>query len=168
MQMHSQDESNKEEPNKKQEEAEEPKADAEKHEYNCQCDKCNDKYGNLPLLVKVIEESEGESVSRDIYDQPSTSAVQLKTKKEITCNVCDKKFSHKGDYNKHLRKHTGEQPYKCDICFKKFSHTSNLSRHLKLHSGEKPFECGVCNKKFSRKDKLLSHQKSRLCRKKSD
>lgn len=155
----------------------------EKHEYNCQCVKCSDKYGNLPLLIKVIEESEetdqkskevkvtkdddDENNSTFNIDQPSTSGVITRVKKEMTCDVCDKKFTHKGDFNKHLRKHTGEQPYNCNICFKKFSHASNLSRHVKLHSGDKPFECTVCNKKFSRKDKLLSHQKSRYCRKKS-
>lgn len=153
---------------------EEVDEESKKHEYNCQCAKCSDKYGNLPLLVKVIEESEtGQSKSdkdtKDTYDinQPSTSGTS-KSKKEITCDVCDKKFTHKGDFNKHLRTHTGEQPYNCNVCFKKFSHASNLSRHLKLHSGDKPFECNICNKKFSRKDKLISHKKSRYCRKKSE
>lgn len=165
MQMNPKDEAKKEDQDAATEEEEQD------HEYNCQCNKCSDKYGNLPLLVRVIEQHEkgasGSSVE-DINQPSSSTAANSRSKTELCCSVCDKKFSHKGDFNKHLRKHTGEQPYKCDVCNKKFAHTSNLSRHLKLHSGIKPFECNVCQKRFSRKDKLISHQKSRSCRRKSD
>lgn len=143
------------------------------HNYDCQCTKCREKYGYLPLLIKVMEENEKETkkksetqTNEDNIEQPTSSRSYLY--REMICVECDKKFSHRGDYNKHLRKHTGEQPYKCEICHKKFAHTSNLSRHLKLHTGIKQFTCDACNKKFSRKDKLLSHQKSKSCRNKTE
>lgn len=86
----------------------------------------------------------------------------LKRTKIIQCQFCEKKFTHRGDFNKHLRKHTGEQPFSCDVCHKKFAHTSNLNRHRLVHTGELPFECEKCHKKFNRKDKLAAHKRCRV------
>lgn len=158
---------------------------------SCQCNHCKAKYGNLPLLAEVIEKIENKSSEEKLeesvikieeksnlsesdcaekknfdteedIDKPSTSKESL-IRKIFSCEHCDKTFTHKGDFNKHLRKHTGEQPFHCPVCNRKFAHTSNLARHLRVHSGDKPFHCERCNKSFSRKDKLLMHQKTKLC-----
>ena len=33
----------------------------------------------------------------------------------------------------HMRRHTGEKPYKCDKCDRAFSESGNLRTHLKIH-----------------------------------
>ncbi|XP_044259154.1 oocyte zinc finger protein XlCOF2-like [Tribolium madens] len=147
-------------PNKSQDETNEPHTD----KYNCKCSNCQKKFGSLPLLVQVIEQNEDKteplpSTSRDL--SPRTS------RKTMKCTHCDKTFSHKGDLNKHVRTHTGEQPFSCSVCDRKFAHTSNLARHLRLHSGDRPFTCENCNKHFSRKDKLDLHRRSKNCKKTS-
>lgn len=141
------------------------------NDYTCTCVKCQNEFGALPILLKGIEIKCRE---QNIETQPSTSSgITVETsetkvlKKHLTCQYCKKSFHHRGDYNKHLRKHTKEKPFSCSICDKKFSHTSNLQRHVRLHSGQKPFSCKNCLKNFSRKDKLESHKKSRLCQKRS-
>lgn len=140
-------------------------------DYTCTCEKCHNEFGGLPILLQGIEIKTMEqnleaqpSTSSGIYHSPAESKFP---KKCLTCQYCNKSFHHKGDYNKHLRKHTKEKPFKCAVCDRKFSHTSNLQRHFRLHSGQKPFSCR-CGKTFSRKDKLHSHQNSRLCRKKAN
>ncbi|EEZ98365.1 oocyte zinc finger protein XlCOF28 [Tribolium castaneum] len=144
-------------PNK--DDADEPHTD----KYNCRCSNCQNKFGSLPLLVQVIEENEKTepmpSTSRDLSPKPS--------RKTMKCTHCEKTFSHKGDLNKHVRTHTGEQPFTCSVCDRKFAHTSNLARHLRLHSGDRPFTCENCNKHFSRKDKLDLHRRSKNCKKTS-
>ncbi|KAK9721001.1 Zinc finger, C2H2 type [Popillia japonica] len=154
---------------------------SEPHSFDCQCDICTDKYG-LQLLADVIEQKESQasrelpnatmdpSVNQLITEPtPSTSAgpsSSYKTK-QLKCTYCPKMFSHRGDMNKHLRTHTGEQPFSCHICQRKFKHTSNLKRHLTVHSGDKPYICNLCGKKFNRKDKMESHRRTTWCRKHS-
>lgn len=139
--------------------------------YTCNCESCQSKFGGLPILLQGIER---KTMEERLEAQPSTSSgttadpVESKfPKKYLSCHYCNKTFHHKGDYNKHLRKHTKEKPFSCTVCHRKFSHTSNLQRHFRLHSGQKPFTCKNCSKSFSRKDKLDSHKKSRLCQKSS-
>lgn len=148
---------------------EKPKED--EHEFNCDCINCQNKRGNLPLLIQVIEK-QTESASgaiQQLEPQPSTSEEKAPNtkRKQMKCAHCGKIFTHKGDYNKHLRKHTGVQPFACTVCDRKFATTSNLQRHLRIHSGNRPFVCEKCNKRFSRKDKLDAHLRSKQCKAKT-
>lgn len=152
----------------------------DRHSIDCQCEICADKCG-LRLLADVIEQKESEQMEEfrnplgnvpiDITSEPSTSTSTTSSSsrktKQLQCTYCAKMFSHRGDMNKHLRTHTGEQPFSCHICQRRFKHTSNLKRHLTVHSGDKPFTCDLCGKKFNRKDKMESHRRTRSCRKHS-
>lgn len=148
------------------------KDDQQKHPYNCSCSDCRRKKGGLPLLVDVIEKREASSrYQTNRYEpQPSTSSSSSthqqqqssrSNRNQMNCTYCEKTFEHRGDLNKHVRKHTGEKPYTCQTCNQKFSHASNLSRHQVMHSGVRPFICNTCNKSFNRKDKFDTHMKTK-------
>ncbi|XP_044028038.1 zinc finger protein 391-like [Siniperca chuatsi] len=75
------------------------------------------------------------------------------------CTGCDKSFKDSGSLTAHMRCHTGEQPYSCLFCGKNFSGRGNMTRHMRIHTGEKPFTCSVCSKSFHVKEHLNRHMK---------
>lgn len=140
----------------------------------CKCERCTlTRYGSLPLVVDNVDvnpsSSEDNYVTLSTPSSTSTASVKVEqptsvlttsSKKDLSCDFCNKLFTHAGDLKKHRRTHTGEKPYECPDCHKMFSHTSNLVRHRKIHSGERPYTCPVCKKAFGRSDKMLGHIKT--------
>ena len=51
------------------------------------------------------------------------------------CDICDKSFLRASTLKIHIRRHTGERPYKCpyEKCEKAFSESGNLKTHIKVH-----------------------------------
>ena len=81
--------------------------------------------------------------------------------KPFRCSKCGRSFSHKSTLRDHENAHTGDQPYSCDHCGRCFSQKSNLQRHLKIHTGKTPYVCPYCEKKFNQSSNLKTHVASR-------
>uniref|UniRef100_A0A1Y1JYE7 C2H2-type domain-containing protein n=1 Tax=Photinus pyralis TaxID=7054 RepID=A0A1Y1JYE7_PHOPY len=81
------------------------------------------------------------------------------TAKSNVCPFCTKEFKKRSDMTRHIRTHTGERPYKCDKCGKRFSLKSTLESHDRTHQpgGNKEFSCAVCSSNFSSKSSLKVH-----------
>ena len=50
-----------------------------------------------------------------------------------TAPGCERKFYKKSDLKTHAKLHLGVKDHPCPICQRKFSHVSNLNRHLLTH-----------------------------------
>ncbi|CAG9763084.1 unnamed protein product [Ceutorhynchus assimilis] len=79
-----------------------------------------------------------------------------KPKPTIICNVCGKTIFRE-NFTIHMRRHTGEKPFRCDLCEAAFIRSSLLTEHLRTHTNEKPYECTYCQKKFFVKTALNTH-----------
>lgn len=82
------------------------------------------------------------------------------------CLCCNYHTYYNANMRKHLRKHTGDKPFKCANCERRFSRKDSLQTHIvfrhgRKHTGVKPFKCPNCETRFSRKDSLRMHMKGR-------
>ncbi|GBO13444.1 Histone-lysine N-methyltransferase PRDM9 [Araneus ventricosus] len=80
--------------------------------------------------------------------------------KPFVCYVCKKGFTQKSNLDQHYRTHAGEKPFVCDVCKKGYTQEGNLDRHYRTHTGEKPFVCDICKKGFTRKEVLKNHYRT--------
>ncbi|XP_067992807.1 zinc finger and BTB domain-containing protein 45 [Melanerpes formicivorus] len=76
------------------------------------------------------------------------------------CGHCQKTFSSRKNYTKHLFIHSGEKPHQCSICWRCFSLRDYLLKHLVTHTGVRAFQCTVCGKRFTQKSSLNVHMRT--------
>ncbi|XP_077299629.1 uncharacterized protein LOC143920551 [Arctopsyche grandis] len=81
--------------------------------------------------------------------------VKLHTNRK--CNVCDLcgiAFATKGNLKLHTNKVHSSMSGHCSICSKDFS---RLEDHMRKHTGETPFKCHMCGRCFMQKSSLAIH-----------
>ncbi|XP_064611435.1 zinc finger and BTB domain-containing protein 17-like [Liolophura sinensis] len=77
------------------------------------------------------------------------------------CSFCEKRFSRKGQLNRHIRIHGMDSSKRvlCNLCGKGFWYDTNLQRHLStVHQKHKEkYHCSYCGKGFTQKNSMVSH-----------
>eukprot|EP00079_Xenopus_tropicalis_P039117 XP_017952888.1 PREDICTED: oocyte zinc finger protein XlCOF7.1-like [Xenopus tropicalis] len=108
------------------------------------------------------------NMTGNIYDENSHQSphksdrtnLNCKLRRKYSCNVCNKHFSNKEDFDKHQRTHTGKNPFSCLECGKCFLNSSELTVHRRIHTREKPFSCPECGKCYTERSNLARHRRT--------
>ncbi|XP_040195054.1 zinc finger and BTB domain-containing protein 20 [Rana temporaria] len=118
--------------------------------------------GQQPQFVSVSQGGMPSYPSQIQNQQPqgghSTGSVQGE-KKPYECTLCNKTFTAKQNYVKHMFVHTGEKPHQCSICWRSFSLKDYLIKHMVTHTGVRAYQCSICNKRFTQKSSLNVHMR---------
>lgn len=77
----------------------------------------------------------------------------------IMCSECGKTYTNRYSLLYHVRRHTGEQPYKCKFCGVKFHWSSRRAEHIRRYHMEPAVKCEICHLKFRTLGSLYDHRK---------
>ncbi|XP_056140779.1 zinc finger protein 131 isoform X2 [Lampris incognitus] len=121
------------------------------------CTHCGKAYTREGALKKHINTFHFEAEELSQHQRPQ--------KKVHICEYCDKHFDHFGHFKEHLRRHTGEKPYKCPDCHERFARNSTLKCHMAACQNgagakkgrKKLYECQVCNSVFNSWEQFKNH-----------
>ncbi|KAK5646668.1 hypothetical protein RI129_005132 [Pyrocoelia pectoralis] len=140
---------------------------------------CIDNYGakvhiHVPDDDTDINEVDEERNVKE--NEPQKSSRVTDTEVKFVCNLCNKTFSCKQNFEIHLKAvHENQRPYQCDKCEKSFPYINSLKCHMCVkkifnhpsslvyhreaeHNNGRRFVCNKCNKSFKHKQLLQRHQ----------
>ena len=86
----------------------------------------------VPKKSSIEDESMSSStmISDDEDDEHQQQQHRIHGNGFYECEFCSKQFPRAANLTRHLRSHTGEQPYTCLMCTRSFSISSNLQVNL--------------------------------------
>ncbi|KAM9299164.1 zinc finger and BTB domain-containing protein 45 [Gastrophryne carolinensis] len=93
-------------------------------------------------------------------DQSQRPGPSRNPEPSYVCSHCQKTFSSRKNYTKHMFIHSGEKPHQCSICWRSFSLRDYLLKHMVTHTGVRAFQCSICCKRFTQKSSLNVHMRT--------
>ncbi|XP_044729744.1 zinc finger protein 91-like [Chrysoperla carnea] len=130
-----------------------------------QCKMCKQDYGCKTKLRNHVEKEHSTcEICGKVFQNRRQYHKHSATHKNrrLLCTYCGKEFARKPNYIVHVRRHTGEKPYKCTHCDAKFCDSKGLNIHSMKHTDERKFECDICKTTFKTKDSVRIHKRTHI------
>ncbi|KYO43766.1 zinc finger and BTB domain-containing protein 45 [Alligator mississippiensis] len=109
----------------------------------------------------MVQLSPGTMVTGTLHsDQAQRPGPSRCPEPSYQCSHCQKTFSSRKNYTKHMFIHSGEKPHQCSICWRSFSLRDYLLKHMVTHTGVRAFQCSICCKRFTQKSSLNVHMRT--------
>ncbi|XP_063708696.1 zinc finger protein 845-like [Culicoides brevitarsis] len=89
-------------------------------------------------------------------------SAQDKSRKRLSCHLCERKFNDNAVFDTHLRYHAAGRIVPCEICGKSIADHENgsTSRHMKTHTDKvQSVKCEFCDEKFPNRQFLFHHRR---------
>ncbi len=123
---------------------------------NYECDVCHRNFVTEIQLSTHLWQAHISNVSG------SGTPGRIAGRKTYRCPFCGYHSRYKQNVVVHIRRHTGEKPFKCSVCHYASPDLSTLYSHMwTKHPDAKPFKCDVCNENFVTPRQLRYHLQRR-------